>query len=198
LREALVLAAIGVLERSDDPSEITVRTIASEIGISQPSVYLHFQSRDELAYEAAYRLFGNHEAELEERLASVVDPLERVTIRGESYAEFALEHPGTFHLLMMGSGRERNPDRFDGLAEIDDTGTAALVADISAAMDAGQITRRDPELVAMVLWTGVHGVASLLISLPEFPWPPKAKLLRTVLDAQEAALRAPRVPGAAW
>lgn len=187
-----------MLERDDDPSVITIRSIAAEVGVSQPAVYLHFQSRDELAYEAGYRLFGRHEAELEERLASVTDPLERVTIRGEAYVEFAVEHPGVFHLLLMGTGRERNPDRFEGHEDVDDTGPAALIADVRAAIDAGLIPARDPELSAMVLWAGVHGIAALLISLPDFPWPPRAKVVRALLDSQDAALHAPPVAGRLW
>jgi hypothetical protein len=50
----------------------------------------------------------------------------------------------------------------------------------------------------MVLWAGVHGVAALLISLPDFPWPPREVMLEAVLDSQEAALAAPTAPGSAW
>jgi AcrR family transcriptional regulator len=187
-----------MLERDDDPSVITIRSVANEVGVSQAAVYLHFQSRDELAYEAGYRQFGAHEAQLEQELAGVPDPMERITRRGEAYVEFALAHPGTFHLLMMGSGRERTPDRFDGFDQVEDTGPAALVADVRDAMAAGQIPRRDPEAVALVLWTGVHGLAALLISLPDFPWPAREAMLRAVLDSQEAALRAPVMEGSAW
>lgn len=198
LREVLVAAAVRRLESSDDPAEITVRNIAADAGVSQPAVYLHFQSRDELAYEAAYRVFGAHEARLEDELAGVADALERVTRRGASYIDFALERPGIFHLLMMGSGRERNPDRFEGYDEVDDTGPGALVADVRAAMAAGQIAPRDPETAALVLWAGVHGTAALLISLPDYPWPPREQLVRAVLDAQEASLLAPSDPRRAW
>lgn len=187
-----------MLERDDDPSAITIRSIAAEVGVSQAAVYLHFHSRDELAYESGYRLFAEHEARLEAELASVADPLDRVTRRGEAYAEFAFEHPGTFHLLMMGSGRDRNPDRFDGYQQVDDTGPAALVADVREAMSGGRIPRRDPELVAMVLWAGVHGVATLRISLPDFPWPMRDRMLRAMLDSQDAALRAPTATDSAW
>jgi AcrR family transcriptional regulator len=187
-----------MFENDGDPDAITIRSIAAEVGVSQAAVYLHFQCRDELAYEASDRLFSALEAQLEARLGEVADALDRVTLRGEGYVEFAVAHPGVFHLLMMGSGRERNPDRFEGLEEVDDTGPAALVADVREAMEAGRIARRDPELTAMVLWAGVHGVAALLISLPDFPWPPRADLVQAVLDSQEAALRAPATPGSAW
>lgn len=198
LRDALVSAAIGMLEQGDDPSAITIRSVAAAVGVSQPAVYLHFQSRDELAYEAAYRVFAAHEAEVDARVAELPDPLERITLRGEAYVEFAVEHPGLFHMLMMGSGRERNPDRFEGFDEVEETGPGALVADVRAAMAAGAIPERDPELVALVLWAGVHGIAALLISLPDYPWPPRAALVRAMIDSQDAALLSPPKPGRRW
>jgi hypothetical protein len=38
-------------------------------------------------------------------------------------------------------------------------------------MDAGGIAPSDAVLVATGIWTNMHGVTSLLISMPDFPWP---------------------------
>jgi AcrR family transcriptional regulator len=187
-----------MLEHDDDPSAVTIRSVAAEVGVSQAAVYLHFQSRDELVYEAGYRFLAQHEADLDARIAATADPLERITRRGEAYVDFALEHPGTFHLLLMGSGRERNPDRYEGYDRVEDTGPGALVADLRQAMQEGRIPRRDPRLAAMVLWAGVHGAASLLVSLLDFPWPERGRMVRAVLDSQEAALRVPASRDSAW
>jgi hypothetical protein len=65
-------------------------------------------------------------------------------------------------------------------------------------MQEGRIPRRDPRLAAMVLWAGVHGAASLLVSLPDFPWPERGRMVRAVLDSQEAALRVPASRDSAW
>jgi AcrR family transcriptional regulator len=198
LREGLVAAATRILGRDGDPSAITIRSVAAEAGVSQPAVYLHFQSRDELVYEVVFRQFGIHEAALDEELADISSPMERITRRGEDYIEFALENPGLFHILWSGNGQERNPDRFEGLDDLASTGPGALVDDVRAAMEAGQITPRDPVTTAIVLWMGVHGLASLLIALPGFPWPPRTKLVRAMLDSQEAAMLAPSRPGTGW
>jgi AcrR family transcriptional regulator len=198
LREGLVAAATRILEQDGNPADITIRSVAAEAGVSQPAVYLHFQSRDELVYEVVYRQFGIHEAALDRELAKIASPFERVTRRGEDYIEFAMERPGLFHILWAGNGRERNPDRFEGVDDLSKSGPGGLVNDVQAAMDAGEIPRRDPALTAMVLWMGVHGLSTLLISIPGFPWPPRTKLVRAMLDSQEAAMLAPPRPGSGW
>jgi hypothetical protein len=39
-------------------------------------------------------------------------------------------------------------------------------------MDAGVMARDDPFVVAIALWATVHGITSLMIAKPTFPWPP--------------------------
>jgi AcrR family transcriptional regulator len=198
LRDAIIAAASRILERSGNPDDITIRSIAAEAGISQPAVYLHFQSRDELVHEVAFGVFRQHQAALDEMLADVEDALERIARRADAYLEFALAQPGVFHALLMGSGRERDPDRFEGYDDAAKAGLGKAIADVQAAMAAGQIERRDPATVALVLWTGVHGLAALMLSLPGFPWPQRHALLRSVVNAQLAALAAPAQPTRGW
>jgi hypothetical protein len=92
----------------------------------------------------------------------------------------------------MGTGRERDPDRFEGYDNLARAGLGPLIDDIREAMDAGRIRPGDPELAALVLWSGIHGIASLLLSLPGFPWPDRDALIRSSIEAQLLALRAAR------
>ena len=49
----------------------------------------------------------------------------------------------------------------------------------------------DPVLAATALWTAVHGITSLLISLPDFPWPDVDTLVDHVCDIQIFGLSEP-------
>ena len=45
-----------------------------------------------------------------------------------------------------------------------------LVEHVTACVDAGLVDG-DPMLNAIDLWVAVHGLTSLLIAKPDFPWP---------------------------
>jgi hypothetical protein len=42
---------------------------------------------------------------------------------------------------------------------------------VQRCLDSGVLRPGDPMQVAVGLWVLVHGITSLLISLPGFPWP---------------------------
>jgi hypothetical protein len=62
-------------------------------------------------------------------------------------------------------------------------------------MDAGALAAGDSFLVATGLWTGVHGITSLLIARPDFPWPEVDRLLGHVINVQRRGLSATEAPG---
>jgi hypothetical protein len=51
-----------------------------------------------------------------------------------------------------------------------------LVEGVTAAIVAGRI-EGDPVQVSIYLWSVVHGLTSLLITKPEFPWPDRDALI---------------------
>jgi hypothetical protein len=64
-----------------------------------------------------------------------------------------------------------------------------LVQIVEACMEAGVIARQDSDLVSLGLWSVVHGITSLLISKPAYPWPPLDDLVDHVLGSQLEGLR---------
>ena len=58
-----------------------------------------------------------------------------------------------------------------------------LVDNVQQCIDAGVIAADDAELVSVGLWALVHGVTSLLVSRPTFPWPPVDELVDHVCSA---------------
>ena len=64
-----------------------------------------------------------------------------------------------------------------------------LVQAVQRGLDAGAF-RGDPILISMGLWSVVHGITSILISHPHFPWPDNEKLIDHVLRLQCKGLTA--------
>lgn len=182
LRQELLYAARSIVEDDGDAHGVTIRRVAARAGVSQSAVYLHFSSRDELVYDAAYQTYIDHDHELEVELRRLKDPKDRVDRRGRGYVDFALKYPSLFHVLLMGNGSERTPHRFDGYEFIQRTNLRGLIDDVRESMEAGRIEPGSPELTSALLWMAVHGVASLQISIPNFPWPPPGVLMDSMLD----------------
>ena len=44
-------------------------------------------------------------------------------------------------------------------------------------------------MIAIDLWVTVHGITSLLIAKPEFPWPDTHELIEHIIDTQLRGLR---------
>jgi AcrR family transcriptional regulator len=150
---------------------VSIRAVADAVGVTPPSIYLHFADKDELIWEVCEEQFRKFDTHLESRTAGIDDPVETIRACGRAYVEFGLSNKEGYRILFMGRGRP-------GAAKHEHTSMTAVsptldrvVGNLRRGMETGQIARDDPELVALGLWTAVHGITSLLISLPDFPWP---------------------------
>lgn len=180
LRPALITAADEILAETGSAGAITVRNVAKAAGVSVAALYLHFSSIEELRYEVAFLAFTRYFDDVQARLAQLPDPVDRIEGRGRAYLEFAFAQPELYRMLFMSRGTDV-PDRFEGLELMTQTELGGMVTDVDAAMAAGTISDGDPRVVSSLLWMGVHGVASLMIALDRFPWPPVEYITDTML-----------------
>ena len=122
--------------------------------------------------------------------ASVDDPVESARRRGRAYVRFGLEQPGAVPHHVHGPDRRRPPARSHhrrrGGARSSTSSTRC-----SAPSRPADFRPVDPMLAATFLWTAMHGITSLLISLPDFPWPDVDALVDHVCDIQIRGLREP-------
>src|SRR5262249_39298144 len=180
LRDDLLDATQRLMLESGDVDSVTIRAIAAAVGVTPPSIYLHFPDRDALIVAVCERHFEVFDAVIEQAGATTDDPLENLRRRGRAYVRFGLENPEPYRILFMTrTGGERPGEASSG------AGVRAfqhLVDAVQGAIDAGAFHRVDPFLAATAVWAAVHGITSLLISLPEFPWPDIDALVDHVYD----------------
>ena len=92
------------------------------------------------------------------------DPVARIRAQGRAYVEHARANPEMFRVMFLfppdlGGGRDLPP----GVELPGATRTfAAAATAVEDAIAAGAIVSDDPLLVALTLWSGSHGVASVL------------------------------------
>src|SRR4051794_312603 len=168
LRAEILAAAERLLIQTGDQGAVSVRAIADAAGVTPPSIYLHFADKSELLMAVCEARFSDFLRFLDGAIAGIDDPLEALWGMGRAYVRFGLENPEHYRIMFMTRpvAEEVPLDRLPGM-----TTFGRLVECVARCMDAGVIASGDAFLVSTNLWTAVHGVTSLLIARPDFPWP---------------------------
>jgi AcrR family transcriptional regulator len=153
--------------KTGDESAVSIRAVAEAVGVTAPSIYLHFADKDELLVAVCEVQFRKFDDFVEEAVAGISDPLVRLTVRGKAYVQFGVEYPEHYRILFMNKTAEVMARADERLSAV--SGFGRLVENVEACLAAGVLRDDDPLLVANGLWALVHGVTSLTISVPGFP-----------------------------
>jgi AcrR family transcriptional regulator len=175
---------------------VSIRAIADAVGVTPPSIYLHFPDKESLILAVCNRHFEVFDAVIEDAGRSTDDPVESLRRRGRAYVRFGLENPEPYRILFM--TRTESAQQRDVVVDAGARAFQHLVDAVQRCIDAGAFRRVDPVLAATGVWTAVHGVTSLLISMPGLLWPDVEALVDHVCDTQTRGLRpaAPEDQGA--
>jgi AcrR family transcriptional regulator len=167
---------------------VSIRAIADAVGVTPPSIYLHFPDKESLILAVCNRHFEVFDAVIEDAGRSTDDPVESLRRRGRAYVRFGLENPEPYRILFM--TRTDSAQQRDVVVDAGARAFQHLVDAVQRCIDAGAFRRVDPVLAATGVWTAVHGLTSLLISMPGFLWPDVEALVDHVCDTQTRGLRA--------
>jgi AcrR family transcriptional regulator len=159
---------------------VSTRQIAEAAGISQPALYAYFTTKDDLIAELCVRAFAGLAARMEAGKADWSPTPEAFDKAMRVYIDFGLEQPDAYRVAFMiekshdGSFLARAGGR--GMLAGVDTFQAfvAMIADLHAH---GLTVGDDPLRLTQTLWAGLHGLVSLLIARPEFPWVEREALI---------------------
>lgn len=143
--------------------------VADAVGRTSPSIYLHFDTKDELIHAVCQRQFDVLTETFTQACAGVEDPVERIVIMGKSYVAFAIAHPEQYRVIFM-SNAKPDDDDLDGLKLV--ACFSMLHDDVQLAIDTGRFRYGDAGLMSLALWATVHGIAALAILHGDQPgWP---------------------------
>lgn len=154
-------------------AELSIRKLAETVGYAPGTIYLYFKDRDELVREICVRGFAQL-SEVVKAAAGVTDPRKRLVALLHGYADFAVNNPETYRLSFMEDPKfSEELFRAAPLEGEDGAGRQAFTAVVGALRDlkkSRKLARKEDEnLLAEVLWAGVHGVVSLKLIYPAFP-----------------------------
>jgi AcrR family transcriptional regulator len=172
LRDEILAAAERMLIETNDESALSIRAIASAVGVTPPSIYLHFADRNDLVFAVCERHAEHLEQAMADAVEGIDDPWERLRRRGYAYLQWGLNNPEHYRILMT-SRPDCTPDRLLDERLADTAGLAPAAEDVASGAKSGRLSIPGDALqTTELLWMMVHGMVSLVISKPAFPFGP--------------------------
>jgi AcrR family transcriptional regulator len=182
LHAQILAAAADLLAESGREDDVSIRAVADRVGVTPPSIYIHFADKDALLDAVCVEAFADmHEAMAKAAVGAHDDALAALAAQGRAYVAFARSRPEHYRLMFM--RRPGHDLEMPTAAEISAVAGLSIVIDtVRIAQQQGVITPSDdPTRVALTLWSAVHGIAALLIAKPHFPWGDADELIDRVV-----------------
>jgi len=178
-----ILDAASELFVKEGYEQVSMRRIAERIEYSPTTIYLYFKDKSALLEQVCHEAFSRLSLLLKRILDQPGDPVEQLKKGLIAYVHFGLENPHQYRAAFM----MPKPEDFDKLKynKPDSPGMQAfdfLRRSVQSCKASGKLRVGDVELASQVLWCGVHGVTSLLITHDAFPWVGRQQVIHSVVD----------------
>jgi AcrR family transcriptional regulator len=166
LRDEILEAATELLLETGHAKAVSIRSVAHRVGVTPPSIYLHFADKDALLDAVCARYFEKLEQDMQRAADEHASPVDVLRAQGLAYVRFATQTPELYRIAMMGEWRSGS----DVDATLDIAAFRHMRSTVQRLMDDGVYRRDDPVAVALELWSAAHGVAAMLIAKPHLPF----------------------------
>lgn len=140
------------------PDAVTMRQLATELGVSPMTPYRYFQDKEDILAAVRTNGFNRFAEALETAFASVEGARARGAAVGEAYLDFAFEHPQTYKLMFdLNQPREADYPELVAAAHRAHATQTAYVKDLVAA----GVLAGDPDEIGLMFWAAIHGAVGL-------------------------------------
>jgi len=175
VRETILDAAREAIAAKGHQS-FSMRKLAGSIGYSPGALYLYFETREDLLNCLVEEAF----AKLLEVLTDVHDrndPVRSLENKMRAYVDFGLRFPNHYQFaFVIRPTTGKTPATYRPHAAYDVMRNA-----VRRCLEEGRLPWPDIETSSQILWVTLHGITSLLIVLPNFPWIEREKLIDQVI-----------------
>ena len=165
LRRDLLAEALALIA-AEGPSAVSLRSLARRLGVSHAAPANHFPDKAALFTAIATEGFELLAAAIEDavrRAGPEAGAAQRFRAAGGAYAGFALAHPAHFAVMWQ---RDLLHQDDPALAAAGDATFALLLGGVREVQAEGGAPGADPEIVAYLAWSTVHGLAALWLGGP--------------------------------
>jgi AcrR family transcriptional regulator len=166
LREEILDATTELLLETGHAKAVSIRSVAQRVGVTPPSIYLHFADKDALLNAVCARYFEKLDEEMQRAAADQSSPIDVLRAQGLAYVSFAMKTPELYRIATMGEGRPGS----DVDVALNSSAFVHLRTSVESLLADGSYPAGDSTSYALELWAAAHGVAALLLSRPYLPW----------------------------
>jgi AcrR family transcriptional regulator len=147
----------------------STRMIANAVGISQPSLYAHFATKEALTNALSARAFASLEDLIAKIRSADIPAATRLEAMIRGYIRFALDQGAAYRIAFMLEGPmhedEAKPDILPGMQAF-----AGFRDGLALLQQEGHLREGSTDHLAQSLWASMHGLCALLLARPDFPW----------------------------
>jgi AcrR family transcriptional regulator len=186
-----ILDAARELFVTEGYENVSMRRIAEKIEYSPTTIYLYFEDKAALLHALCEETFARLANRTEAITKQYPDPIDGLRRGCRAYIEFGLKHPNHYRVTFM----TPPPPGFakEHYMREDSQGMRAyncLRQGVGRCVEQGHFREKDVDAVTQMLWAAIHGVTSLLITKPLFPWVNKNALIDLMIDNAIQGLKA--------
>lgn len=156
-RERLCAAAERLFAERG-PDAVTMRQLASELGVSPMTPYRYFHDKDDILAAVRANGFNRFAEALEKARDEGRSARGKGAAVGEAYVRFALEHPHTYKLMF--DLNQPDEGKYPELVEAGRRARATL-SDYVNDLIADGVLAGDPEQIGTMFWAAAHGAVVL-------------------------------------
>ena len=153
-RRRLITATARALAEREGWDAVTTRRLSTEIEYSQPVLYKHFASMEDIVEAVALEGFGELAETLGKARRGAREPQEVLARVACAYSSFATENPAAYHAMFT------RATRLSFAADDTPAPLSAAFAELREAV-ASVAGGRDVDTLTEVLWAALHGLTTL-------------------------------------
>ena len=160
LTRATVVSAARELIEDEGLEAVSFRRLAQRLGVTAPALYAYVSDKDDLLRSVTANELRSLIASLE-RLEDE-PPVESIRRFCHLYIDYAIAHPELYKTLFQFPPWEADAHRTSFGMPVMMAQMAVAYGAVVEALDQGELRPEHPLLVALTLWTTVHGLAEVL------------------------------------
>ena len=160
----------------------SIRNIAEVIEYSAGTIYLYFKDKNEILFALHVESFSVLMQAMQAGIMGETDPFERLISLGKHYLKYAFENPELYDLMFVMTAPMETLECREEIWCDGERAFETLKFVVGDCIDAGYFKDAENETISVMVWSLVHGLATLHLRRRTMIFP-ETKRIKLLEDA---------------